>query len=97
MLQDYLGDDRRLPFGRETSEAKQQDARVRASLTKHDFSEIRVPGDQHARVFFCNRQYTVIRDDRVRFRNPNDIMTIVAEPANDRCIDVSAASSRSGT
>ena len=75
-------------LGGEARETQQQDAGSCASLPKDDLSEIRVACDEQASLRFGKRQYAVIRGARIRFGNPDNIVTIVAEAMYDCRLDV---------
>jgi hypothetical protein len=51
-------------------------------------SEVRITCDEQTRLRLDKCQYAVIRRARIRFGNPDDVMTVVAETPYDRRLDV---------
>jgi hypothetical protein len=88
VLPEDFRDNRCFVLGREARETKQQDSCSDAPLPKHDLSEVRVTCDEQAGLRLSNCQYAVISGARIRFGNPDNIMTVIAEATYDRRLDV---------
>jgi hypothetical protein len=88
MLGKNLRNDRRLALGWKPGEAQQQNARLYSTLTKHQLTKVGVPRDEQPRLGLCQRQDPIIRGAWIGLGDPEHIVSIGAEPRDDRGLDV---------